>query len=289
VLPYYVENALGWRDCHSAADAAALRKGLYKGITQLPILVPYVRFLRPIAHLQAGARENTRSNGSVDRHHHSGGLRLHNRQSPMGRVYRREHCWKNLCGNWQSRCGRPCVGWELGRRHGLWRGVSASGERCPPPGQLLQEIFVCCRVSWPYEIVTTAICAADNECFPRARERALDIRAKGTESRSVGLQSTQSRVTEPDSSSADGVSSCCPLHMDRCSRWKLSSVPLLDSSLSVQEEVELLLPLTIGNYTDFYCSKEHATNVGTMFRGRDNALNPNWCVYCPACLGNDRL
>jgi hypothetical protein len=77
--------------------------------------------------------------------------------------------------------------------------------------------------------------------------------------------------------------------MDRCSRWKLSSVPLLDSSLSVQEEVELLLPLTIGNYTDFYCSKEHATNVGTMFRGRDNALNPNWCVYCPACLGNDRL
>lgn len=30
------------------------------------------------------------------------------------------------------------------------------------------------------------------------------------------------------------------------------------------------------DYTDFYCSKEHATNVGIMFRGKDNALQPNW-------------
>lgn len=36
------------------------------------------------------------------------------------------------------------------------------------------------------------------------------------------------------------------------------------------------LPMEIGDYTDFYASKEHATNVGTMFRGKDNALNPNW-------------
>ena len=36
------------------------------------------------------------------------------------------------------------------------------------------------------------------------------------------------------------------------------------------------LPATIGDYTDFYSSKEHATNVGTMFRGKDNALQPNW-------------
>jgi len=28
--------------------------------------------------------------------------------------------------------------------------------------------------------------------------------------------------------------------------------------------------------TDFYSSKEHATNVGVMFRGKDNALQPNW-------------
>ena len=36
------------------------------------------------------------------------------------------------------------------------------------------------------------------------------------------------------------------------------------------------LPAKIGDYTDFYSSREHATNVGTMFRGIDNALQPNW-------------
>jgi fumarylacetoacetase len=40
--------------------------------------------------------------------------------------------------------------------------------------------------------------------------------------------------------------------------------------------VELLLPVTIGDYTDFYASKEHASNIGTMLRGKDNALMPNW-------------
>lgn len=32
----------------------------------------------------------------------------------------------------------------------------------------------------------------------------------------------------------------------------------------------------LGDYTDFYCSKEHAVNCGTMFRGKENALHPNW-------------
>lgn len=40
--------------------------------------------------------------------------------------------------------------------------------------------------------------------------------------------------------------------------------------------VENLLPVEIGDYTDFYSSEEHATNVGTMFRDPDNALLPNW-------------
>jgi fumarylacetoacetase len=42
------------------------------------------------------------------------------------------------------------------------------------------------------------------------------------------------------------------------------------------EEVEMLLPVNVGDYTDFYASKEHATNVGTLFRGPENALMPNW-------------
>ena len=41
-------------------------------------------------------------------------------------------------------------------------------------------------------------------------------------------------------------------------------------------DVKLHLPITVSGYTDFYSSKEHATNVGVMFRGKDNALQPNW-------------
>ena len=42
------------------------------------------------------------------------------------------------------------------------------------------------------------------------------------------------------------------------------------------EQAEMLMPVEIGDYTDFYSSKEHATNVGTMFRDPNNALLPNW-------------
>jgi fumarylacetoacetase len=41
-------------------------------------------------------------------------------------------------------------------------------------------------------------------------------------------------------------------------------------------DVEMQLPVLIGDYTDFYSSKEHATNVGAMFRDPNNALLPNW-------------
>ena len=43
-----------------------------------------------------------------------------------------------------------------------------------------------------------------------------------------------------------------------------------------QRDVVLLLPARIGNYTDFYSSYHHAHNVGTMLRGPENALMPNW-------------
>ncbi len=41
-------------------------------------------------------------------------------------------------------------------------------------------------------------------------------------------------------------------------------------------EVEMIMPVQVGDYTDFYSSREHATNVGTMFRDPNNALLPNW-------------
>ncbi len=43
-----------------------------------------------------------------------------------------------------------------------------------------------------------------------------------------------------------------------------------------QQDIRLHLPAQIGDYTDFYSSREHATNVGIMFRGKENALMPNW-------------
>ena len=43
-----------------------------------------------------------------------------------------------------------------------------------------------------------------------------------------------------------------------------------------QSEVTMQLPVRVGNYTDFYSSYHHAHNVGTMLRGAENALMPNW-------------
>ena len=50
----------------------------------------------------------------------------------------------------------------------------------------------------------------------------------------------------------------------------------LNKSLVSQAAATMHLPVRIGDYTDFYSSMEHATNVGIMFRGKDNALMPNW-------------
>lgn len=53
---------------------------------------------------------------------------------------------------------------------------------------------------------------------------------------------------------------------------------VVDHAVVLREkgEVEMIMPVKVGDYTDFYSSEEHATNVGTMFRGKENALMPNW-------------
>jgi fumarylacetoacetase len=48
------------------------------------------------------------------------------------------------------------------------------------------------------------------------------------------------------------------------------------SALIPMHEAVMHLPITVSGYTDFYSSKEHATNVGSMFRDPANALLPNW-------------
>jgi fumarylacetoacetase len=51
---------------------------------------------------------------------------------------------------------------------------------------------------------------------------------------------------------------------------------LREKVLIGQNQVRMVVPARIGDYTDFYSSLEHARNVGTMLRGPDKALMPNW-------------
>ena len=70
---------------------------------------------------------------------------------------------------------------------------------------------------------------------------------------------------------------------DRISEiFKESNSELRDNINHKQEivfplsEVEIMMPVHVGDYTDFYSSEGHATNVGSMFRDPANALFPNW-------------
>lgn len=57
---------------------------------------------------------------------------------------------------------------------------------------------------------------------------------------------------------------------------KWNAQEMAEHFLFEMTEVELLMPVKINDYTDFYSSIEHATNVGKMFRDPENALLPNW-------------
>lgn len=50
----------------------------------------------------------------------------------------------------------------------------------------------------------------------------------------------------------------------------------LQQHLIAQTEANMLMPFAVTEFTDFYACRHHATNVGTMFRGPENALPPNW-------------
>ncbi len=49
-----------------------------------------------------------------------------------------------------------------------------------------------------------------------------------------------------------------------------------DAPLVKQSDATMHMPFAVSEYTDFYAGRHHATNVGTMFRGAENALPPNW-------------
>jgi fumarylacetoacetase len=54
------------------------------------------------------------------------------------------------------------------------------------------------------------------------------------------------------------------------------NLTLQKESIFPSNAIDMHMPADVGDYTDFYSSKEHATNVGVMFRGIENALQPNW-------------
>jgi fumarylacetoacetase len=51
---------------------------------------------------------------------------------------------------------------------------------------------------------------------------------------------------------------------------------LVEPLLVAMADATLHMPLVVSEFTDFYAGRHHATNVGTMFRGAENALPPNW-------------
>lgn len=55
-----------------------------------------------------------------------------------------------------------------------------------------------------------------------------------------------------------------------------TNVAAREIALIPMNEVQMMMPVRVPNYTDFYSSEEHATNVGSMFRDPKNALLPNW-------------
>jgi fumarylacetoacetase len=59
-----------------------------------------------------------------------------------------------------------------------------------------------------------------------------------------------------------------------CSNSEVSLIK--EKTLYSASEIQMLMPVQVGDYTDFYSSIEHATNVGIMFRDPANALLPNW-------------
>ena len=51
---------------------------------------------------------------------------------------------------------------------------------------------------------------------------------------------------------------------------------IVEDHLVPMADVQMHMPFMVAEYTDFYAGRHHATNVGTMFRGAENALPPNW-------------
>lgn len=64
--------------------------------------------------------------------------------------------------------------------------------------------------------------------------------------------------------------------LDAAAPDRAANMSTLEPLLTANTDATMHLPIFVRSYTDFYSSREHSTNVGTMFRGAENALPPNW-------------
>ena len=98
-----------------------------------------------------------------------------------------------------------------------------------------------------------------------------DTGAERDDFRASALNDLIARGRDVTQAVRERVQACCdddPGYWDLRSRREIFCLPAA--------QADLRLPVHVGDYTDFYSSIEHATNVGSMFRGPDNALLPNW-------------
>ena len=119
----------------------------------------------------------------------------------------------------------------------------------------------------------------------RRRDRRLRARSRGSSRRIAGSTSSSPRCSQPLSSTrswrwgqrrgrarAPASASFCGTTIRSCATMRSCA----SARWCRMADVKLHMPFAVAGYTDFYSSKEHATNVGVMFRGKDNALQPNW-------------
>ncbi len=126
----------------------------------------------------------------------------------------------------------------------------------------------------PYGVFSTS--GTDPRCGVAIGDQILDLRA----CQSAGLINFEGAF---DGSSWNAFMARSQRDWNDLRR-RLTDILMADSAdqraaealLVAQSDATLHMPIDVAEYTDFYAGRHHATNVGTMFRGAENALPPNW-------------
>ncbi len=96
-------------------------------------------------------------------------------------------------------------------------------------------------------------------------------------SQSVFNQSALNDFMQSGAKAWDDVRASLTTLLRKAGSTSLSANDTLKQQVLIPlDDVTLMMPFKVSEYTDFYSGKQHATNVGTMFRGPENALPPNW-------------